>query len=173
MAIMTVPPPPMQNNDFNGVVWQHWFNQLRDLTLTAVDHNQLLNLQGGGASERYHLTLAQRTDVLTIPTITTSANYQFTYDKFVPVNASTVTFANNKKTLLLTPTTTLASLTINLPSTPFDGQEIRITTSETITTITLVPGVGKSVSVSTISLGNLWLSASFIYVASSNTWYKL
>lgn len=173
MATYVIPPPPTQNNDFNGVVWQQWFNQLRNLGLTVVDHNQLLNLQGGGASERYHLTLAQRSAVQTIPTVTTAANYQFTYDKYIPIEGSTVTFNNNKKTLLLTPTGALNAITINLPSAPFDGQEIRITTTQTISAITLTPAIGHTVSVSPVALGNLWLSASFIFVASSNTWYKL
>lgn len=173
MTTYVIPPPPTQNNDFNGIVWQQWFNQLRNLGLTVVDHNQLLNLQGGGASERYHLTLAERADVQTIPTVTTAANYQFTYSKVTPTEASTVNFANNTKTLLLTPAGVLTAVTVNLPSSPFDGQEIRITTTQTISSITLTPAGGHSVTVSPVSLGSLWLSASYIFVSSTNTWYKL
>jgi hypothetical protein len=40
--------------------WVDWYTKLRDVIDTsALDHQALLNLQGGSATERYHLTVAQ------------------------------------------------------------------------------------------------------------------
>jgi hypothetical protein len=77
-----VPPPPLSTQDQG--VWSTWYvrvkdaiNQLRDnLSWTSLsfvgsnitdiltrNHNDLQNIQGGGSTERYHLTLASHTDL--------------------------------------------------------------------------------------------------------------
>lgn len=73
---LKIPPPPSPNSDFNDFTWKDWFRILRDqLVNTGVGawsalnfagsnitdietrrHNDLQNIQGGGASEKYHLT---------------------------------------------------------------------------------------------------------------------
>lgn len=75
---LKIPPPPSPNSDFNDFTWKDWFRILRDqLVNTGVGawsalnfsgsnitdietrkHNDLQNVQGGGASEKYHLTAA-------------------------------------------------------------------------------------------------------------------
>ena len=46
--------------------WVDWYTKLRDVIDTsALDHQALLNLQGGSATERYHLTAAQHTALTT------------------------------------------------------------------------------------------------------------
>lgn len=76
---LKIPPPPSVNTDFNDFTWKDWFRILRDqLINTGIgawsalnfsgsnitdietrNHNDLQNVQGGGASEKYHLTQAQ------------------------------------------------------------------------------------------------------------------
>jgi len=77
MAIQ-IPPPPSPNSDFNDFSWKDWFRILRNAiveigvgawkalnftgsNITDIEtrnHNDLQNIQGGGASEKYHLTAA-------------------------------------------------------------------------------------------------------------------
>jgi hypothetical protein len=82
VADIRIPPPPLSTKDSG--VWATWYirvkdaiNQLRDsLAWTSIsfigsnltdiltrNHNDLQNIQGGGTTERYHLTLAQHTDL--------------------------------------------------------------------------------------------------------------
>jgi hypothetical protein len=42
--------------------WNDWYEKLRNF-VDSVTHNGLTGLQGGGASEYYHLTLTQHTDL--------------------------------------------------------------------------------------------------------------
>lgn len=76
---INIPPPPSPNSDFNDFSWKDWFRILRNalvevsigawsaLNFTGSNitdiqtrnHNDLQNVQGGGASEKYHLTQAQ------------------------------------------------------------------------------------------------------------------
>lgn len=73
---LRIPPPPSPNSDFNDFSWKDWFRILRDqLVNTGVGawsalnfagsnitdietrrHNDLQSVQGGGTSEKYHLT---------------------------------------------------------------------------------------------------------------------
>jgi hypothetical protein len=73
-----LPPPPV-NDQPGSFTWLEWYRQLRSYVsstgsvpwyiidfagsnitdIIGRNHNQLQGLQGGGASERYHLTLAQ------------------------------------------------------------------------------------------------------------------
>lgn len=56
-------------------VWLKWFLDLATTLgnlgadLNGVDHNSLGNQQGGSATERYHLTSAQHTSLLALPTL--------------------------------------------------------------------------------------------------------
>lgn len=44
--------------------WNDWYERLRNLVNnTLLNHNDLQNIQGGSASERYHLTSGQQTDL--------------------------------------------------------------------------------------------------------------
>lgn len=82
MTIQRVPPPPTSNNDQG--IWGVWYTQVKDaintigtsLKWTSLDftgskltdilsrnHSDLLSLQGGTATQYYHLTLAQHTDL--------------------------------------------------------------------------------------------------------------
>lgn len=78
MATNTLPPPPI-NDQPGSFAWLEWYRHLRNYVSTTGsvpwyiinfagsnitdiatrDHNTLQNLQGGAASEKYHLTAAQ------------------------------------------------------------------------------------------------------------------
>ncbi len=55
----TLPPIPWDRPAMS-FEWVDWYTKLRDVIDTsALDHQALLNLQGGSATERYQLTNAQ------------------------------------------------------------------------------------------------------------------
>lgn len=93
------------------------------------------------------------------------------YSLQAPSTGFTITIANNISTLILDPLTTLATGTINMPSTPIDGQTVRVTSSQIITSLT-VSGNGHSIvgSPTTLPLG---AGFAYIYNLSGTTWYRL
>lgn len=158
-------PPPFQVTDMSDYVWVEWFNQLRQVATTVItSHNGLTGIQGGTTSERYHLTSSQYTEA------TTYLPYERSYQKVVPVSGDTVIFNNLVKRLILNPAGTLATVTVSLPSTPFDGQEICINTTKNITALSL--SSSKTIVGATTSL-TANTSTRYFYISSDNTWYKL
>lgn len=89
-----------------------------------------------------------------------------------PTTGFSITFSNNITTLILTPAGTLATGTITLPATPVDGQNVRFTTSQIITALTVSPNSGQSLvgAPTTLAVGQ---GAAFIYHLATTTWYRL
>jgi hypothetical protein len=90
----------------------------------------------------------------------------------VPVTAFSITIANNTSTLILNPAGTLATGTITMPATPIDGQEVQITSSQTVTACTFSPNASQTISNAPTTLvagvGN-----KFIYHLAGTNWYRL
>lgn len=61
----SLPPVPWDRPQ-SSFEWVDWFAKLQDFIDSATDHNSLANIQGGSASERYHLTQAQHTALTTV-----------------------------------------------------------------------------------------------------------
>lgn len=94
----------------------------------------------------------------------------------------TYTIPNNITNVILDPTGTLTAATITLPSAPFDGQVLRITSSQPITPTLVITASSNQTTVKNapaVFSGSLGTStgfgynASFIYNLSKNTWYRL
>ncbi len=68
-AEVVLTDPKTQKAKFNPI-WLNWFlvlvQTINDSGGTTLNHNDLNNIQGGSASERYHLTSAQLTSLLTL-----------------------------------------------------------------------------------------------------------
>lgn len=94
------------------------------------------------------------------------------YSLQVPTTGFSITIAAGVKTLLLNPAGTLLTGTITLPASPIDGQEIRVSSSKAVTTLTVSPNSGQSVvgAPTTLAIG---IGFSYIYNLSSTTWYRL
>lgn len=94
------------------------------------------------------------------------------YSRQVPSTGFTITIANNTRTLLLIPAGTLATGTITMPATPFDGQEVRFSTSQTITSLTVSPNTSQSIlnapTTATPGQGFAWL-----YNLANTQWIRL
>jgi len=95
------------------------------------------------------------------------------YSKLVPTTGQTLTVANNKSVVQLTPAGVLAALTFVTPAKPVDGQRLLFFTTQGITTFNLNANTGQTVN------GNLagTLSANghveYLYSASNTTWDRI
>lgn len=83
----TLPPIPWDKPQ-TSFEWVDWYTKLRQVIDTsALDHNQLQNLQGGTSGEYYHLTSAEKTAVGTISDKEATANKN-TANGYAGLNAS-------------------------------------------------------------------------------------
>lgn len=76
------------------------------------------------------------------PSITKAPIVQQDYGYSMPTTGTTVVFPNNYSDFSIVPSGTLATLTLTLPSSPIDGQNITFSTTQAITAITLNPPIG-------------------------------
>ena len=90
-------------------------------------------------------------------------------------STATYTIPNNVTNTILDPTGTLTAATITLPSAPFDGQLVRIASSQLITpTLVITPSsASTSIKNSATAFGAVPYSATFIYNLAKNAWYRL
>jgi hypothetical protein len=87
-----------------------------------------------------------------------------------PTAGQTITIPDNYGDYLVMPAGTLATLTINFPAAPIDGQEITIKTSQALTALTL-SGNGKTMfdGVTTMAVNAF---VTYKYYAGSTLWYR-
>lgn len=105
MPTGALPPPPV-NDKPGSFTWLEWYRQLRNYVSTSGsvpwyiinfsgsnitdialrDHNNLDGLQGGGAAERYHLTLQQEEQVINATQSVTTATATVTNATTIVVN---------------------------------------------------------------------------------------
>lgn len=89
-----------------------------------------------------------------------------------PATGFSQTISANIDTLLITPSTTLATGTVKMPASPLNNQRVTIATSQTITAFTLSPNTGQTVNGAPTTLpANT--SATFKYQVATTTWYRL
>ena len=115
-----LPNPPLQDQFIlNGKMsnaWLRWFHRIKDILGTEAgliwnlidftgsnitdietrNHNDLQNIQGGSATERYHLTSAQHTDVTGF---STEAASFFSTTDITGAEAETLTNGSNADAL--------------------------------------------------------------------------
>lgn len=63
-----VPQTPISDDPTKDAIWKRWFDSLiRRLKLPGqIDHNTLLNLQGGTTDQYYHLTSSQHSAITSV-----------------------------------------------------------------------------------------------------------
>lgn len=127
--------------------------------LSAGDHNTLTGLQGGATSEYYHLTSSEH------------ARYK-TIEYVVPTTGQSKTVGDTTKYYVMEPAGTLATLTVVMPTTPADGQEVFITSTQVVSALTHSPGAGQTLNGALTTLaanGN----AAWVYRSTNTTWYRI
>ena len=94
------------------------------------------------------------------------------YTLSVPTVGFNITVPNNVNAYVINPAGTLATGTFVMPAAPYDGQRLKFTSSQTVTTLTVTANTGQTVLGSP---GTITATApvEYLYVASSKTWYRI
>lgn len=97
-----------------------------------------------------------------------SQNYTYS----VPSTGFSITIFNGVRRLLLDPAGTLATGTVTMPSGPIDGDEVGISTTQTITALTVSGNSGQTIAdtVTTLGVGGC---VTFKWVAQTSKWYRV
>jgi hypothetical protein len=92
------------------------------------------------------------------------------YNVAAPSTGGTVTMAAGLSRQVLNPAGTIATLTVNLPTLPFDGDVTEISTSQTVTALTVATTDSSSIigAPSTLVAST---GVRFVYRLSNTTWY--
>lgn len=93
------------------------------------------------------------------------------YSLQTPITGFTITIPNGCSALVLNPAGVLATGTINMPTTPIDGQRVELLTTQTITALTLSPNAGQTISGAVATL-TAAAPAAYKYVLSLTKWIK-
>ncbi len=89
-----------------------------------------------------------------------------------PVTGFSITIANNTSILMLTPAGTLATGTITMPTTPIQGQIIRVCTSQTVTALTVSANAGQTLTGAPTTI-TPQTGFAYIYNLASTQWIRL
>jgi hypothetical protein len=134
----------------------------------ARGHDVFNNTQVAGASRGWV--------VVTEGVAGTSASFfqlakvQNDYAYFTPLTGTTVQYPNATSDVILDPAGTLAALTVAFPTNPADGQNIVVSTSQTITTLTLTATVGTVLNApATLVAGTAF---EYKYLLTQNKWFR-
>jgi hypothetical protein len=87
-------------------------------------------------------------------------------------NASSITLLSNVGAAIIDPNGTIASYTITMPTTPSNGQLIRLTFGNTISNLTHTVTGGQSLLGALTTAGNT-LGGSWIYYTTKSTWFRI
>jgi hypothetical protein len=96
------------------------------------------------------------------------------YEVVTPLTGTSHQMLDQTTTVIINPAGTIATYTLQFPNNPYDGQQISITSTQTITSLTLSPGPGQTVvgAVTTMSASNL-THLTYIYSAALLTWFAI
>jgi hypothetical protein len=89
----------------------------------------------------------------------------------VPVTTGNIILDVSKHTTVVAPAGTIAALTIAMPA-PFDGTDIRIAFTQTVTSLTMTPSAGDFI-VGALTTASAGTSAQYLFVEATNTWYRV
>ncbi len=142
-----------------------------DLTTTLADYALTTSL--GTMSTQDAASVAITGGDIVIDSLVTKKNTaDQSYSRTIPVTAFSITIADNVKTTLLAPAGTLATGTIIMPAIPLDGHEIRVSSTQTITALTVSANTGQTISNAPTTLV-AGIGFGYIYNLSNTTWDRI
>lgn len=102
-------------------------------------------------------------------TISTNQYRAVQYSITTPLTGTTVSGVGQEA--VINPAGTLAALTVVMPASPVDGQRFKIFSSQTLTSLTLTPGTGNTMTggVTTLAANG---SVEYTYNVSGATWTR-
>lgn len=136
--------------------------------LTVGGSNSAVQIFGAGVSE----TMLGSVGINGSPVRTLGARADGSGVGSAPVSGATVTIPNNCSWQHINPSGALSSLTVVMPANPIGGQEVLITVTQPITSFTLSPNTGQTISgpPTTMSANT---SCCFRYRVNLNNWVRL
>jgi hypothetical protein len=149
-----------------------WADHSSASTFADSAANQFLVRAAGG----FYFNTATSTTAVQIDTSSNLINLKGTSDQSfsyqTPATGFSITIGAGVKTLILDPAGTLATGTITMPASPINGQEIRFSSSQIITGLTVSANSGQTISnaPTTITAG---MGFGYIYRTTSTNWYRL
>jgi hypothetical protein len=88
-----------------------------------------------------------------------------------PLTGETHTVDDDADVVVMQPAGTIAALTLNMPASPFDGQEVAFASTQVITALTM-SGNGKTL-LGALTAGSANGFAKWRYRAATTTWYRV
>lgn len=108
---------------------------------------------------------------LTAPQIKAYSNQSgYTYN--VPITGFSLTIGAAIQVLVLNPAGVLATGTVILPVAPLDGDQVRISTTQTITALTLTPSGTQTIANAVTTLAGDGFVA-YLYSTAQNKWFRV
>jgi len=89
-----------------------------------------------------------------------------------PLTAFAITIPANVAVLQLTPAGTLATGTITLPASPYDGQDAFIFSTQTVTALTIAANMGQTINGTAITTIAANTRIGYKYNVANTTWYR-
>lgn len=92
----------------------------------------------------------------------------------VPVTGFSIAIPNNVNFYIINPAGTLATGAFTMPSLPYDGQVVGVSSSQTVTTLTINGNTSQNIITSPTLTTSITAGSSikFIYRAANLTWYR-
>ena len=94
------------------------------------------------------------------------------YTLSVPTVGFNITVPNNVNAYVINPAGTLASGTFVMPAAPYDGQKVKFSTSQTVTTLTVSANSGQTLIGAPSTITSI-APFTYLYTAASKTWYRI
>lgn len=126
------------------------------------------NLVGGAVvPSDTNLPNGQNPQTVLIPAVLTGSTTQ----DAAPLTGTTVALVPGTAKLLLDPAATIAALTVTLPAATalVDGEELSITSSQTVTALTVTPGTGSTLAATVTTVG-AGAPVNLVYHAATAKW---
>lgn len=92
---------------------------------------------------------------------------------FVPESGDTIQLGNDAEMVTILPAATIATLTVNMPDRPYDGQVVRMAFGNEITEMTLVAGTGHVMGAYMPITGWADMFAGWIFNDSMSSWHQI
>ena len=128
---------------------------------------------GGGTTFTNPALRIKSSGLVEIPgTLQSDAAFvQSGYDYQTPLTGATITIPNATSVEIINPTGTIATLTLNMPASPLDGQRMAVACGQTVTTLTM-SGNGATLLGGLTTCGAAG-GGEWIYKSSNTTWFRI
>jgi hypothetical protein len=121
-------------------------------------------LQGVKTTVYTATTIKQQLFALRFLDVVASVNYQ------TPATGFSITLGNNDSELVLNPAGTLATGTITMCPAPYDTMKVTFRSTQTISTLTVLPNAGQSIAVAPVTL-LVNVEKTAVYRKANTTWF--